>query len=448
MKSGTENTKPKGVIMDYQEALAYIHSHRRFGAKPGLERMRALLTLLGNPQEQLSCVHIAGTNGKGSTVAMIASVLRAAGYKTGMYISPYVLEYRERIQVNGEMIPQDALVRLVERIQPFAEQAGELTEFELNTALAFCWFAEQGCGIVVLETGLGGRFDATNVIQHPLLCVITSIGLDHTEILGDTLAQIAAEKCGICKPGVRTVVSARQAPEAFEIIRQHVVGRNGAVMVSVSDVELEQTLATAQMRISGSEISLNGLKLHLPLAGEHQILNAWTAFTALHELSKKGFPKAAQASALRSGLESVRFPVRIETVCTDPLTILDGAHNPQGAQTLARALEMLGETPVTGVMGVLSDKDSAGALDALAPRFRRLICVTPDNPRALDAHDLAARADALGLQSSAAHTLEEGLALAQAVAKSERGAVVVCGSLYLAAQARKLLLKKEADGCG
>ena len=157
--------------MDYQEALDYIHSHKRFRAKPGLERMRELLAFLGNPQEQLSCVHIAGTNGKGSTVAMIASVLRAAGYKTGMYISPYVLEYRERIQVNGEMIPQDALVRLVERIQPFAEQAGELTEFELNTALAFCWFAEQGCGIVVLETGLGGRFDATNVIQHPLLCV-------------------------------------------------------------------------------------------------------------------------------------------------------------------------------------------------------------------------------------------------------------------------------------
>lgn len=433
--------------MDYQEALDYIHSHRRFRANPGLERMRALLALLGNPQEQLSCVHIAGTNGKGSTVAMIASVLRAAGYKTGAYISPYVLEYRERIQVNGEMIPQNALVRLIERMRPLVDQAGELTEFELNTALAFCWFAEQGCDIVVLETGLGGRLDATNVIQHPLLCVITSIGLDHTEILGDTLTQIAAEKCGICKPGVRTVVSARQNAEAFEAIRRSVVEQNGAVLVSVSDFELEQTLASAKMDFSGSEISLNGLKLHLPLVGEHQILNVWTAFTALHELSQKGFPKAAQASALRNGLESVRFPVRIETVCADPLTILDGAHNPQGAQTLAHALEMLGEIPITGVMGVLADKDSAGVLDALAPRFRRLLCVTPDNPRTLDAHDLAVRADALGLQASVAHTLEEGLALAQAVAKSERGAVVVCGSLYLAAQARALLLGKEVGGC-
>lgn len=433
--------------MDYQEALDYIHSHRRFRANPGLERMRALLALLGNPQEQLSCVHIAGTNGKGSTVAMIASVLRAAGYKTGVYISPYVLEYRERIQVNGEMIPQNALVRLVERMRPLVGQVGELTEFELNTALAFCWFAEQGCDIVVLETGLGGRLDATNVIQHPLLCVITSIGLDHTEILGDTLTQIAAEKCGICKPGVRTVVSARQDPEVFETIRQHVVERNGAVLVSVSGFELEETLATAKMDLSGSQISLNGLKLHLPLVGEHQILNAWTAFTALHELSEAGFPKAGRASALRSGLESVRFPVRIETACTDPLTILDGAHNPQGAQTLARALEMLGETPVTGVMGVLADKDSIGALEAVAPRFRRLICVTPDNPRALDAHELAARADGFGVQASAAHSLEEGLTLAQAVAKAEQGAVVICGSLYLAAQARALLLGKEVGGC-
>ena len=424
-------------MSDYWEALDYIHGQKRFGKTPGLDNMRKLMELLGNPQKKLKFIHVAGTNGKGSTCAMIAGILQTAGYRVGLYTSPYIVDFRERIQVNGEMIPKEALTELVERIQPMVEQVGELTEFELITALGFCWFAQQNCDIVVLEVGLGGRFDATNVIDAPLVAVITPIGLDHTQVLGDTIQQIAREKCGILKPGSRVVTSGNQDVDALAVILETACA-NQIVVVQPTLKAAEQV----HMTLEGTDLIYNGYQLHIPLAGKHQIDNALTAFEAVSELELHyGFQVSAEA--IKKGIAGVRFPGRMEVVCQDPLTILDGAHNPHGAKALKEALSLLEGRPITAVMGVLEDKDSEGVLELLAPCFKRLICVTLyGNPRALDGHALAAQADALGLQASAAHSLGEGLELAQMVAQAEKGVVVVCGSLYLVSGLRKILKER------
>ena len=289
----------------------------------------------------------------------------------------------------------------------------------------------------MLEVGLGGRFDATNVIDAPLVAVITPIGLDHTQVLGDTIQQIAREKCGILKPGSRVVTSGNQDVDALAVILETACA-NQMVVVQPTLKAAEQV----HMTLEGTDLIYNGYQLHIPLAGKHQIDNALTAFEAVSELELHyGFQVSAEA--IKKGIAGVRFPGRMEVVCQDPLTILDGAHNPHGAKALKEALSLLEGRPITAVMGVLEDKDSEGVLELLAPCFKRLICVTLyGNPRALDGHALAAQADALGLQASAAHSLEEGLELAQMVAQAEKGVVVVCGSLYLVSGLRKILKER------
>ena len=210
--------------MNYTGSVEYIHSLLRFGIKPGLERISELLSLLGNPQEKVKAIHIAGTNGKGSTSTMTANILKNAGYRTGLFTSPYVINFRERIRINGEMIPEDALAetvsRVKEKIDILNEQGTEITEFEAITAAAYLYFAEEGCDFAVMETGLGGRFDATNVITKPAICIITSISFDHTDILGDSLEKIAFEKCGIIKRNCPVVTSENQSSEAMQVIKK------------------------------------------------------------------------------------------------------------------------------------------------------------------------------------------------------------------------------------
>ena len=424
--------------MQYQEALNYIHARARFGSRPGLGPIGKMLGLLGNPQEKLRVVHVAGTNGKGSTAAMTAAVLRAAGFKTGLTISPYVVDFCERIQIDGEFISQEDLAEEITLLQPFADQVEELTEFELITAAAYDYFFRKNCDVVVAEVGLGGRFDATNVIQKPIVSVITPIGLDHTEILGDTIEQIAFEKCGIIKSGVPVVTSPGQDTDALAVILEQ-CAQKGCTL------EQPTINAAGDVRLSmdGARFVYRDAEMHLPLLGEHQIANALTALKAAELAARLCGGQALPMQAAREGLSKVRFPARMEIVCKNPLTILDGAHNPHGARALAQSLSLLEGRPITAVMGVLADKDSTAALKALAPRFRRLICVTPENPRALDGHELAARADALGLAASAAHSAQEAWELASAVAASEKGAVVICGSLYLAGQMRKVILNAD-----
>lgn len=321
--------------MDYDEALAYLDGRLRLGIKLGNERFSALLERLGNPQERLRVVHIAGTKGKGSTTAMAASVLAAAGYRVGQYLSPYVYDVRERVQINGVMISCVDFARWVSEIAPHVEalehtEFGPATEFELKTAVGLCYFAEQAVDYAVLEVGLGGRLDATNVVPKPLVTAITNIGLDHTELLGDTLAAIAGEKAGIVKPGVPCVTGVPIGGEAWDVIMRVCKG-NDAPLQAVAPPEVRAegvTLTTPRRTLSG---------LHLRLRGAFQELNAAAALAALDAITDPAAPQVSDEAA-RLGLETAWVPGRLEQVWDQPAVVLDVAHNEISARVLASAL--------------------------------------------------------------------------------------------------------------
>lgn len=429
--------------MNYQQALDYIHGTLRLGSHPGLGCIRSLLARMGDPQKRLRFVHVAGTNGKGSTCAAVASVLQRAGYKTGLYISPFIEDFCERIQVDGEPIPHGDLARLTEEIYPLAEAGGPAgeggpgagtrhpTEFEIVTALAFRYFAEQKCDVVVLEVGLGGRLDATNVIPTPLVSVIASISFDHMEILGHTLAAIAGEKSGIIKPGGFTVTSPGQDPEALAVIMEHCARAENPLTIP--------NLAGARVlseSIDGTRIRYRGTELFIPLCGRHQIANFLTAYETLDILrTRRGF--AIPESAVAEGFAAVRFPARMEILHRDPLVIVDGAHNPAGAATLADSIDrFLAPRPVTMIAGVLADKEYRKVLPLFARRAARFIAVRPDSPRALPPEQTCREAQAFC--PAAVWYDDYARALADAVVHTPPdGALVVCGSLYLAGPMRR-----------
>ena len=321
--------------MDFDEALAYLNGRLRLGVKLGNERFSALLRRLGDPQEQLRVVHVAGTKGKGSTAAMAAGTLQAAGYKVGMYLSPYVYDVRERIQVNGAMISRADFARWVTQIKPHIEaleqtELGPTTEFELKTAIGLCCFAEQAVDYVVLEVGLGGRLDATNVVTRPLVTVITNIGLDHTELLGQTLGEIAGEKAGIIKSGVPCITGVPVGGEAWNVIAR-VCAEKAAPLLPVSLPESE----ASGLRLTTQRRTLPGL--HLRLRGAFQEINAAVALTALDAISGPDAPRISDDAA-RQGLEAAWVPGRLEQVLTRPTVVLDVAHNEISASALAGAL--------------------------------------------------------------------------------------------------------------
>lgn len=418
--------------MTYEEALAYIHSTLRFGSKPGLSRIRALLDGLGNPQDSLRFVHVAGTNGKGSTCAAVYAALRQAGLRAGLYISPYIEDFRERIQCGGQMISQEELADGVARIRPLAEaMTDHPTEFELITALAFWYFRRAGCDAVVLEVGLGGRFDATNVIQTPLVSVITSISYDHTEILGDTLAKIAFEKCGIIKPDGVTVTSPGQTAEAFGVIEQTCAERRNPLRVP----RMER-VRILEESLRGTRLLYGGVPLTVSLCGRHQIANFLTAYEVLHVLREKGF--ALTDAAIADGLAAARFPARMELLHDAPCVLLDGAHNPAGTAALAETVRrLLPGRRLAVVMGMLADKDWAAGIAAIAPLAHRFIAVRPDSPRALDPAKTAQAASRYCPDVTAYASYPPALADALRFAGSG-GAVLICGSLYLAGPMRRL----------
>lgn len=416
--------------MEYARALEYIHAHKRFAGVPTLDRMKQLTALLGNPQDRLKFVHVAGTNGKGSTAAMTASILREAGYRVGMTVSPFILDFRERMQVNGRMIPRETLAALTEEIRPMADGVDELTEFELVTALAFLWFAREKCDIVVAEVGLGGRYDATNVIEAPLVPVVTRIGLDHTAILGGTVEQIAAEKARIIKPGCKTAVTVANQPGGVADVLAARCAEVGCALVQPAP----GTKRILRMGLDGTDLEYRGRLLHIPLPGAHQVENALSALAVMECLTAMGY---GVADALAPGIAKTRFPARMEVLSREPLVIVDGAHNPDGAKALAAALPLAGETPLVGVIGMAADKDSERALALLAPRFRRIICTNPDTPRALDVAALAERARAYCDDVAVCADCRGACALGLEEVRERGGALVVCGSFYLAAPARK-----------
>jgi len=417
--------------MTYPETLEYIHSLKQFGVAPGLHRISRLMELLGNPQNNLKCVHIAGTNGKGSTAAMLSTVLRQAGYKTGLFISPYVLEFRERMQINGQMISQEELCAIMDEVRAAREQVeGEApNEFETITAAGLLWFSRQNCDIVVLEVGLGGRYDATNIIPPPLAAVITSIDLDHTHILGDKVETIAAEKCGIIKHRTPVVCYPDQNPDALGVIMEH-CAQNGSVL----HLPNLKSIQVTECGLRGSHIVVDGKSLWIPLVGRHQIANCLTVLSAVEVLGQRGF--ALPWSAVEKGIADTRFPARLEILSPNPLVILDGAHNPSGAQALSNALQLLEGRPVTALCGMLADKDWAASVKLVCSRCSRMVAVTPDSPRALQADTLAAEAEKY-CSAQVAHSLAEGWQLA----KTYGDPVVIWGSLYLAADLRPIVLQ-------
>ena len=323
--------------MDYAEALTYLHGRLRLGVKLGNERFLALLHRLGDPQERLRVIHVAGTKGKGSTTAMAASVLQAAGYKVGQYLSPYVYDVRERIQVGGRMIPQEDFARLVTNIQPHVEALeetdhGPTTEFELKTAIGLCWFDEQQVDYAVLEVGLGGRLDATNVISRPLVTAITNIGLDHTELLGDTHALIAREKAGIVKRGVPCVTGVPWGSEAWEVIAQ-VCREKDAPLTTVTPDDYQWDGTTLTLRTPRRTLT----DVSLRLRGGFQNANAAVAVAALDAIAPDALPPLTD-DALRAGLAAAYVPGRLEQISDRPTVLIDVGHNELAAQALAAAL--------------------------------------------------------------------------------------------------------------
>lgn len=428
--------------MNYEEAMRYVNGLSRFGMNLGLSRMTALLEKLGNPQNQLRFIHIAGTNGKGSTSTMLSNMLIHSGYCTGLFISPYVLCFRERMQVNGEMISEEEFSECASLVCQHADEvAAEFespTQFELETAIAFVWYQKKRCDLVCLEVGLGGRFDATNVIPCSLLQVITSIGLDHTAILGDHLAQIAFEKAGIIKGGT-TVLYPLQDPEVVSVIEKKCREVGGALCLP----DLNQLHILRDDWLEG-EFCYDGITYRKSLPGTVQIYNCITAIEAAKQLRKQGL--SLKDVDIRYGIERTKIPARMELLSRSPLVILDGSHNPDGARALESTLKELSTRPITLLMGVLDDKDYTQILKTLAPYAKHLIAVTPDSPRALSAKEFAQQAKKYCSQVSYFEDVAEAIHATVAELPADE-VLVICGSLYLASAARPLLLKElETEG--
>jgi len=416
----------------YNQALDYLYSFVDYSLKKTselarahfeLDRIRALLAALGDPQDTYPIIHVAGTKGKGSTCALAASALRAAGYRTGLYISPHLQDYTERIQVDGVSMPHADLVALVDEIKPAVASVPGLTTFEITTALGFLYFARQKATAAVVEVGLGGRLDATNVVA-PRVSVITSLSYDHMAVLGNTLAAIAGEKAGIIKPGV-PVVSSIQPQEALAVLEKVAAERHAPLILVGREVRFE----AGPHSLDGQQLKVQGVELTLPLLGAHQLVNAAAAYAAL-QASGLTVPEAA----IREGFARVVWPCRFEVVRREPPVVLDSAHNRDSARHLRQALDdYFPGRPVVWVFAILEDKDAAGMLAELAPRLTHIVATQADHPRALEAEKLADLAHQAGLQVEIRRPGSDALARALELAVG-RALVLVAGSVAFAGE--------------
>ena len=406
--------------MNYEQALETIRKRSNFSLPPTIDRISEVLEKLGNPQKKFLSIHIAGTNGKGSTAAMCASVLKQQGYKTGFFISPYIIDFRERIQINNEFISKEDLQRLTKKVD---EIDVPLTEFEFVTALGFLYFAEQNCDIAVIETGLGGRLDATNSLpkDKKRVSVITKIGLDHTAVLGETIEEITKEKCGII--GNCTVMFPTQETTAAEIIK------NSSKKLVIPDLKELQIIKSD---VFGNTFIYKEKEYEINLGGHHQILNA---LTAIETLKNSGLEICDKAYF--NGLKKTSFPARLEVANKDPLVIIDGAHNPDGANVLKNAM-LTYKGNITAVVGMLKDKDCENFLKTVIPLCDEVLCVTvPYNPRSMSAEELSQLTQKYCENVKVCETIEAALK----GVKSAKNAVFVFGSLYLASAARSEIPK-------
>ena len=413
------------MSMTVDQALEYIHSNYWNGGVFGLDRTKELMRLVGNPYEGLKFIHIGGTNGKGSTASMSASILRAAGYTVGLYTSPYIFRFHERMQVNGECISDEELVEITERIKPIAQSMeSEPSEFELVTAIAFEYFRRHKCDIICLEVGLGGELDATNVIAAPEVAVMTNIGLDHTELLGDTLEKIAETKSKIIKPGCQCVIY--REPASVEAVFEARCKEVGAELNRADFDSLKLRSAS----LEGQVFDWGRFEaLELPLLGQHQLKNAAVVLSVMDAMKKIGWNIPDEA--IREGLATVSWPGRFELVAREPLFIVDGGHNPQCIEALVKNVrDYLNGRHLTILTGVLGDKDYHEMYEDMSHYCTEFVTVTPGNPRAMSAQDLKTYLERFGKPVTACETVEEGVALAKE--KAGKDGVVLCyGSLYM-----------------
>ena len=427
------------------DPIEYINRPRWKKMKLDLSRIEELLEKLGNPQDELSFVHVAGTNGKGSTCSFIASVLTESGYKTGLFTSPYLYQFEERIQIDGSYIPYDELLRITLKVKDVADNMEEHpTEFELMTAVAMCYFAESSCDIVVLEVGLGGRLDSTNVIKNSEVSVITSIALDHTNILGNTVAKIAQEKAGIIKPAC-PVVSWSQQPDVLDVIQKQ-CEKLSCDLQCVDFNKLTIVHQACEKEAFTVFRYKNFPELEIKLLAPYQPYNAALALEAIAVLRTKGWNISDEN--IYKGFKNTKWPGRFELVSENPAVIFDGGHNPQGAHALAEAIKtFVPGKQVTFIMGVLEDKDYIAMLEELVPLAKNFVCITPESPRALQADKLArsirwTHQDMFGCTScmrvevanSACDAFEKASSFCQ-----EDDVIVICGSLYLLGSFKMLL---------
>ena len=410
--------------MNAEQAIAYIHSVCWKGSIPGLGRTQELLEKMGNPEKKLKFVHIAGTNGKGSTAAMTASILSKAGYRTGLYTSPYIYRFHERIQVDGEEISDEDLTEITEYVKPLADSMAQSpTEFELVCCIAFEYFYRKKCDIVVLEVGMGGAWDATNVIEVPEVAVITNIGLDHTEYLGDTVEKIAETKSGIFKPHGHAVVY-RSTPSVEAVYERVCAERD----VSLRKADFEGLVLKAHT-LEGQVFDCGSRKnLVLPLLGDHQLHNASVVLSIADTMIGEGWKISEQN--IYDGIRDVRWPGRFDIVCRKPLFIIDGGHNPQCIEALVKNIQdYLAGKKVIALTGVLADKDYADMYKPVMPLVDRFVCITPPNPRKLEAEQLARYLRQAGAQAQASESILDGVKKAMDLA-GEDGVVLCFGSLY------------------
>ena len=419
--------------MNYTEAIQYIHSVNWMFCNPGLDRVRTLCRALGDPQDSLKFIHVAGTNGKGSFCSMLDSVLRAEGYRVGLFTSPYIMEFGERMRVDGETISENELCDLVERVKPIADSMEDKpTEFELITALAFLYFAEKRCDYVVLECGLGGRLDATNIIKTPILSVITGIALDHTAILGDTHEKIAAEKAGIIREGVPTLWCGSH--EGAEKVIKEKCESVGSDFIKID----RSATVINEMTLEGTVFDFGEHKgIHIPLLGSYQPMNASNVLCAIDVLRSMGIEISDEA--IKNGLASVVWYARFEIINKEPLVIADGGHNPEGIDGAVASVKQYFTERVGIVTGVMADKDYKYMASRIYEVAERVFCLTPDNPRALPAEDYAKVFDDLGVNATPCKSVEEAVDSAMKWAREKCKPIVCLGSLYMYGEIRKCI---------
>lgn len=429
--------------MGYYETLERIHSLNKFGSRPGLDRVERLLQLLDSPQDSLRCVHIAGTNGKGSVCATLSSVLNESGYRTGLFISPFITDFCERIQINNEPIPHSELSEIADYVFSYVDILNSegiiITEFEFVMCVAFEYYKRQRCDVVVLETGLGGRLDCTNVIARPLCSVITRIGLDHTDILGDTVEKIALEKCGIIKDNA-PVVSSPQLDEVARVIASSCEEKHSELILSNPDA-----ITVKSETLGGTELEYRGITAKFHLLGRHQIDNLSSALGAIEVLKARGFDRITDES-LRRGIESAHNPARFEVMSRVPVVILDGAHNVDGIGSFLDGTRCFAPSfDKILIIGMLADKDSRSSVELLRGHFSRVYTVPINNPRALTSSDMAKLCKEYFDDVVTCESVEEAFDKAYLKASNENVPLCICGSLYLAGEIRPYILQKLCE---